>query len=340
MDHLTLGSAGPEVSAFGLGCMGMSEFYGTADRDESLATLARARELGITFFDTADTYGIGENESLLGEFLRWGGHDEVVVATKFGPVRDPETRGLKGLRGDPTYVVEACDASLRRLGVDHIDLYYLHVPDPRTPLEDTVGAMAGLVAAGKVRHLGLSNLGAAQVRAAHAVHPITAVQNEWSLFSRSDEAETVPTCAELGIGYVPNCPLGRGLLSGAYDASSTFGAGDVRARVSRFAAEHIDHNLSLIKTVREIGEQRGATPAQVALAWLRQQGERHALAVVPIPGTSQRAWLEENMGAAAIRLTEDDLMLLEPLSSPPAPRRLPVRPRRPESGSPAPRCAR
>jgi len=314
MDHVALGATGLEVSAFGLGCMGMSEFYGTADRDESLATLARARELGVTFFDTADTYGIGDNESLLGEFLGRGGHDGVVVATKFGPVRDPETRGLKGLRADPEYVVEACDASLRRLGVDHIDLYYLHVPDPRTPLEDTVGAMAGLVAAGKVRHLGLSNLGAAQVRLAHAVHPITAVQNEWSLFSRADETETVPTCAELGIGYVPNCPLGRGLLSGTYDAGSSFGTGDVRARVSRFAPENLDHNLNLVKTVREVGEPYGATPAQVALAWLRQQGERHGLTVTPIPGTSQRAWLEENLGAAALRLTENDLALLEPLA--------------------------
>jgi aryl-alcohol dehydrogenase-like predicted oxidoreductase len=315
MNTVTLGTNGPEVSVLGLGCMGMSEFYGEADRAESLATMARAVELGITFFDTADTYGIGENEKLLGEFVAGVDRSQIVIATKFGPVRDPRTRGLKGLRGDPEYVAQACDASLKRLGVDYIDLYYLHVPDPQVPIEDTVGAMAELVTAGKVRHLGLSNLDEAKLRAAHAVHPISAVQNEWSIFTRDDESSMVPACAELGIGYVPNCPLGRGLLTGAYDAGHEFGHGDVRSRVSRFSAENIDHNLGLLKTVRDIAEAHGATTAQVALAWLVVQSRRHGLTVVPIPGTSRRSWLEENAGATAVRLSSDDLDALDAIAA-------------------------
>jgi aryl-alcohol dehydrogenase-like predicted oxidoreductase len=315
MDHTKLGTDGPEVSVLGLGCMGMSEFYGAADRAESLATMHRAVELGITFFDTADTYGVGDNERLVGEFLTATRREDIVLATKFGPVRDPRTRGLLGLRADPEYVPQACDASLRRLGVDHIDLYYLHVPDPKVPIEETVGAMAELVTAGKVRHLGLSNLDAGKIRAAHAVHPIAAVQKEWSLFGRADEADVVPTCAELGIGYVPNCPLSRGLLTGAYTASSAFGEGDIRGRVSRFTGENVDHNLGLLKTVQEIADRHAATPAQVALAWLVKQSEVHGLPVVPIPGTSRRDYLEENVHAAEVRLTDDDLAALAPLAA-------------------------
>ncbi|MGC4807757.1 aldo/keto reductase [Micromonospora sp. DT233] len=315
MDRITLAASGPEVSVVGLGCMGMSEFYGQADRDQSLATMARARELGITLFDTADTYGVGDNERLVGEFLARGGRDEIVVATKFGPVRDPKTRGLLGLRADPEYVPQACDASLKRLGTDHIDLYYLHVPDPKVPIEETIGAMARLVEAGKVRQIGLSNLGADQIRAAHAVHPITAVQKEWSLFTRGDEADVVPVCAELGIAYVANCPLSRGLLSGAYTADSTFGEGDIRGRVSRFSAENAEHNLGLLKVVRSVADAHGATPAQVALAWLISRTAAHGLSVVPIPGTSRPDLIEENAGATSIQLTEDDLRALDPLAA-------------------------
>jgi aryl-alcohol dehydrogenase-like predicted oxidoreductase len=315
MRTVTLGKAGPEVSALGLGCMGMSEFYGPADAGESLATLGRAMELGITFFDTADTYGIGDNERLVGRFLSTTERDRVVLATKFGPVRDPESRGLRGLRGDAAYVAQACDASLQRLGVDHIDLYYLHVPDPKVAIEETVGAMAELVRAGKVRHLGLSNLDAEQIRRAHAVHPITAVQKEWSLFTRDDEADVVPTCAELGIGYVPNCPLGRGFLSGAYTAASEFGSGDVRGTVPRFIGENADHNQRLVDVVRGVAARHDATPAQVALAWLIHRDGVHDVPVVPIPGTSQRSYLEENAGAAELSLTADDLDELEPIAA-------------------------
>ncbi|GAA4254371.1 aldo/keto reductase [Dactylosporangium darangshiense] len=314
MRTVRLGRSGPEVSVLGLGCMGMSEFYGPADDQESLATMERALELGVTTFDTADTYGIGENERLVGAFLK-GHREEIVVATKFGPVRDPQTRGLKGLRADPEYVKEACEASLSRLGTDYIDLYYLHVPDPKVPIEDTVGAMAELVAAGKVRYLGLSNLDEAHIRRAHAVHPITAVQKEWSLFTRTDEADVVPACAELGIGYVANCPLGRGFLSGAYTSSSTYEPGDVRSIVSRFVGENADHNQRLLDIVRGVAKQYDATPAQVCLAWLIARTEAHGLGVLPIPGTSNREYLEENLGAAALTLTADDLATLEPIAA-------------------------
>jgi aryl-alcohol dehydrogenase-like predicted oxidoreductase len=314
MRTVRLGRSGPEVSVLGLGCMGMSEFYGPADDQESLATMERALELGVTTLDTADTYGIGDNERLVGSFLK-SHREDVMLATKFGPVRDPETRGLKGLRADPEYVVQACDASLARLGTDHIDLYYLHVPDPRVPIEDTVGAMAGLVTAGKVRYLGLSNLDEAQIRRAHAVHPITAVQKEWSLFTRADEADVIPACAELGIGYVANCPLGRGFLSGAYTSTSTYEAGDVRSIVPRFVGENADHNQRLLDIVRSVGKQHDATAAQVCLAWLISRTDAHGLGVLPIPGTSNREYLEENLGAADLVLSEEDLAALEPIAA-------------------------
>jgi aryl-alcohol dehydrogenase-like predicted oxidoreductase len=277
--------------------------------------MRRALELGINFHDTADTYGVGDNERLVGKFLSGGHRDEVVLATKFGPVRDPETRGLKGLRADAPYVREACEASLRRLNTDHIDLYYLHVPDPKVTIEESVGAMADLVAAGKVRYLGLSNLNADQIRAAARVHPITAVQKEWSLFTRDDEADVVPACADLGIGYVANCPLSRGFLTGAYSAASTFGEGDVRSRVPRFKGSNATHNLGLLAIVRGIANAHDATVAQVALAWLIQRGELHGLPVVPIPGSSRPEWTEENASAASIRLSETELRELDSIAA-------------------------
>ena len=315
MGTVTLGKAGPEVSEIGLGCMGMSEFYGPADHDESLATMERAVDLGVTLFDTADSYGVGDNERLVGEFLARGHRDRLTVSTKFGPVRDPETRGLIELRADPEYVRQACEASLGRLGVDTIDLYYLHVPDPRVPLEDTIGAMAGLVAAGKVRYLGLSNVNADQIRAAHAVHPITAVQREWSLFTRDDEETVVPACAELGIGYVAYSPLSRGLLSGAYPSVEEMADTDVRRTVPRFIGENETHNAELLQTVRRVAGTHGAAPAQVALAWLVQKGVEYGLTVVPIPGAKRTAAAEQNTGAAGLRLTAAEIAELDTLAA-------------------------
>lgn len=315
MGTVTLGAEGLEVSQIGLGCMGMSEFYGPADHAESLATMERAVELGVTLFDTADSYGIGDNERLVGEFLAHGHRGRLTISTKFGPVRDPQTRQLVELRADPEYVRQACEASLERLGIDAIDLYYLHVPDPRVPIELTVGAMASLVKAGKVRYLGLSNVNADQIRAAHAVHPITAVQREWSLFTRDDEKTIVPACVELGIGYVAYSPLSRGLLSGAYPSVEQMPDTDVRRTVPRFIGENETHNAELLQTVRRVAVAHGATPAQVALAWLVHKGAEYGLTVVPIPGAKRSAMAEENIGAVDLRLTATEIAELDTLGA-------------------------
>ena len=296
----TLGTDGPEVSAQGLGCMSMTDFaYGPADEDEAVATLHRALDLGVTFLDTADVYGLTENERLVGRTIA-DRRDEVVLATKFGNVfRD----GQRGVDGSPAYVAEACDASLDRLGVDHIDLYYLHRPDLTVPIEDTVGAMAELVTAGKVLHLGLSEASADTVRRGAAVHPIAALQSEWSLFTRGLEADVVPTCRELGIGLVPFSPLGRGMLTGSVTDRAAFADNDFRRTNPRFDEGNFQHNLALVDVVKEVAAAHGCTPGQVALAWLNAQGDD----VVPIPGTKRRSYLEDNVGALAVTLTADDL---------------------------------
>ncbi len=306
MDQRNLGSEGLVVSELGLGCMGMSEFYGTGDEEESTATIHRAIELGITFLDTADMYGPFTNEKLVGKAIA-GRRDEVVLATKFGNVRG-EDGSFRGVSGTPDYVREACDASLSRLGVDHIDLYYQHRVDPETPIEETVGAMKELVEAGKVRYLGLSEAGTETIRKAHAVHPISALQSEYSLFTRDVEDEILPTVRELGIGFVPYSPLGRGFLTGRWRSIEDMPENDTRsARFPRFAEENFKKNLELADRVREVAEGKGITPGQLALAWLLAQGDD----IVPIPGTKRREYLEENAGAAGVTLTEDDLASIE-----------------------------
>ncbi len=299
----TLGRQGLTTSAQGLGCMSMTDFaYGPADETEALATIARALDLGVTFLDTADIYGLTENEKLVGRAIA-DRRDEVVLATKFGNVfRD----GQRGVDGSPAYVPQACDASLERLGVDHIDLYYLHRPDTSVPIEDSVGAMAELVTAGKVRHLGLSEASADTIRRAAAVAPIAALQSEWSLFSRDIESEVLGTCRELGIGIVPFSPLGRGLLTGTVTSLDELADNDFRRSNPRFADGNLEHNLRLVETVRDIAAARGCTPGQVALAWLHAQGDD----VVPIPGTKRRRYLEENVGALDVTLAPDDLARL------------------------------
>jgi aryl-alcohol dehydrogenase-like predicted oxidoreductase len=303
-----LGQTGPTVSAQGLGCMGMSFAYGAPDADESVATIARALELGVTFFDTADMYGFGHNEELVGKALA-PHRDDVVLATKFGIYLNADEPSGRGVRGDPAYVHQACDASLGRLGTDHIDLYYQHRPDVTVPIEETVGAMAELVEAGKVRHLGLSEASAATIRRAAAVHPIAALQTEWSIFSRDIEDEIVPTCRELGISLVPYSPLGRGLLTGTVSSLDELADDDFRRTQPRFQGENLDRNLELVAVVREIAAAHGVTPGQVALAWLAAQGDD----VVPIPGTKRRTYLEENVGALDVTLTSDDLARLDDL---------------------------
>jgi len=286
--------------------MGMSEFYGTGDEEESTATIHRAIELGITFLDTADMYGPFTNERLVGKAIA-DRRDEVVLATKFGNVRG-EDGSFRGVSGTPDYVREACDASLSRLGVDHIDLYYQHRVDPETPIEETVGAMKELVEAGKVRYLGLSEAGTGTIRKAHAVHPISALQSEYSLFTRDVEDEVLPTVRELGIGFVPYSPLGRGFLTGRWRSIEDMPEDDTRsARFPRFAEENFQKNLELADKVREVADGKGITPGQLALAWLLAQGND----IVPIPGTKRREYLEENAGAAGVTLTEDDLASIE-----------------------------
>ena len=291
-----LGTAGPQVSALGLGCMGMSEFYGPADDAQSLAVLHHALDIGINFLDTADMYGVGANERLLSHLLALR-RDEVVLATKFGNARAPDGAMLR-IDGSPAYVREACDASLQRLGLDHIDLYYQHRVDKTVPIEETVGAMAELVKAGKVRHLGLSEASAATIRRAHAVHPIAAVQTEYSLWSRDVEAEVLPTCRELGIALVPYSPLGRGFLTGAIRSAEQLAPDDRRRIHPRFQGENLDHNLALADALRALAEEWSYTPAQLALAWLLDQGDD----IVPIPGTRSVSRLDENALAAHIHL--------------------------------------
>jgi len=296
--------AGLEVSAIGLGCMGMSAFYGTTDEAESTAAIHRALELGVTFLDTADMYGRGANEELVGKAIR-GRRDEVVLATKFGNVISDD--GSRGVRGDPEWVREACDASLARLGVDHLDLYYQHRVDFGTPIEETVGAMAELVEAGKVRHLGLSEASPETIRRAHAVHPVTALQTEYSLWTRDPEDGVLDTVRELGIGYVAYSPLGRGFLTGRFSSLDDLEEGDFRRNHPRFQGENFRRNLDLVARVEEIAREKGCTPAQLALAWVLSRGGD----VVPIPGTKRRSYLDENAGALEVEITEDDLGRLE-----------------------------
>ena len=303
----TLGDTSPlTVSTLGLGCMGMSEFYGTPDEQDGIDTIHRALDLGVTFLDTADMYGPFTNEQLVGKAIA-GRRDQVQLATKFGNERRPDGSWV-GINGRPDYVRSACDASLQRLGVDHLDLYYQHRVDRSVPIEETVGAMAELVAAGKVRHLGLSEAGADTIRRAHATHPVTALQSEYSLFTRDLEDEVLPTIRELGIGLVPYSPLGRGLLTGAV-TRETLAAGDARAagRFPRFEGDALDANLALVEQVTRVAARKEVTPGQLALAWVLAQGDD----VAPIPGTKRVRYLEENVGAARVALSGDDLAALD-----------------------------
>ncbi len=311
----TLGTHGPRTGIQGLGCMGMSFAYGPTDATEARATLERALELGVTLFDTADMYGAGANETFLSPFFL-AHRDEVVVASKFGIVLDPSDPVKRGIRNDRAYLRSCIEGSLRRLGLDVIDLYYMHRRDPQVPIEDTVGAMAELVAEGKVRHLGLSEVTGAELRAAHAVHPIAAVQSEWSLFSRDVERSAVPAAGELGVAFVPYSPLGRGFLTGSFtDAGAELTAEDFRRRQPRFNGANAVVNAEQLARVRAVAEARGATTGQIALAWVHQQAAVHGLTVVPIPGTRRRARLEENTAASRITLTAQELAALEPIAA-------------------------
>lgn len=305
MEQRSLGRDGLTVSALGLGCMGMSEFYGPGNDEESVATIHRAIELGVTFLDTADMYGVGRNEELVGRAIK-GKRDKVMLATKFGNVRGPNGERL-GISGKPDYVKSACDASLKRLGVDVIDLYYQHRVDPQTPIEDTVGAMADLVKAGKVRFLGLSEAAPETIRRAHKVHPIAALQTEYSLWSRDVEDDILPTVRSLGIGFVAYAPLGRGFLTGGIKKPQDLAADDFRRISPRFSDENFNRNLDLVRTVEALAKEKTCKPSQIALAWVLSRGSD----VVPIPGTKRRAYLEENAAAANIELSAADLARLE-----------------------------
>ncbi|MEU8416575.1 aldo/keto reductase [Amycolatopsis japonica] len=296
-----------EVGAQGLGCMGMSEFYGQGDDTESIATIHRAIELGVTLIDTADMYGFGRNEELVGRALA-GKRDQVVLATKFGIVRDEADPSKRGIRGDEFYVRQQVEASLRRLDVDHIDLYYQHRVDPEVPIEETAGALSSLVEQGKIRHIGLSEAGPETIRRAHAVHPVTAVQTEWSLWSRDIEDEVVPVCRELGIGLVPYSPLGRGFLTGRFKSKEDFADGDFRQTTQpRFAEGNLERNLAMVEALRALAERKGVTAGQLALAWVQAQGDD----VVPIPGTKRRKYLEENVASVGLDLTAEDIAAIE-----------------------------
>jgi len=305
MQTVALGSQGLTVSRQGLGCMGMSEFYGESDDAESIATIHRALELGLTLLDTADMYGPHTNEELVGRAIA-DRREQVVLASKFGIMRDPDDPTRRGISGRPDYVREACEASLARLNVEYIDLYYQHRVDPATPIEETVGAMAELVTAGKVRYLGLSEAAPETIRRAHATHPISALQTEYSLFAREPELEILATVRELGIGFVPYSPLGRGFLTGALRSLDQLGANDFRRAQPRFQGENLDANLAIVERLEALAAERGATPAQLALAWVQAQGDD----VVPIPGTKRRSYLEQNLGALQIELSAAELELL------------------------------
>jgi aryl-alcohol dehydrogenase-like predicted oxidoreductase len=310
MERRKLGAQGLEVSAMGLGCMGMSAFYGSADEGEAVATIQRALELGIDFLDTAQLYGPLTNEELVGRAIK-GRRDEYVIATKFARRTDDATAGdmstLGPLDGSAGHVRASIDGSLQRLGTDHIDLYYQHRVDPNVPIEETVGALAELVEAGKVRHIGLSEAAADTIRRAHTVHPITAVQTEYSLWTRDLEDEILPTLRELGIGLVPYSPLGRGFLSGRFKSPEDLDSDDFRRNGPRFTGENLERNLELVAKVEELASEKGCTPAQLALAWVLAQGDD----VVPIPGTKRREYLEQNAGAVGVELTEDDLARID-----------------------------
>ena len=305
-----LGRDGPEVSAIGLGCMGMSEFYGQGDDSESIATIHHALDRGVTFLDTADMYGWGKNEELVGRAIH-DRRDEVFLATKFGNVRGPNGEFL-GVRGDPEYVRSACEASLERLGVEAIDLYYQHRVDTKVPIEDTVGEMVRLKEEGKIRFLGLSEAAPQTIRKAHAVHPITAVQTELSLWSRDAEGEVIPTVRELGIGYVAYSPLGRGFLSGRFKSPADFPEGDFRKNHPRFQGENFENNLQLVEEVEAMAKEKGCTTAQLALAWVLAQGDD----IVPIPGTKHVKYLDENIGALDVKLSDADLKRLDAILPP------------------------
>ncbi len=310
MQQVSLGRSDLKVSKMGLGCMGMSDFYGSFNDADSIAVIHHALNRGLNFLDTADMYGVGRNEELIGKAIA-GQREKYVIATKFGSVRNQETGAFLGINGKPEYVRAAAEASLKRLGMDVIDLYYQHRVDPKTPIEETVGAMAELVKEGLVRYLGLSEANSANIRRAVAIHPIAALQTEYSLWSRDPEDDTLATCLELGIGFVPYSPLGRGFLTGQIKRIEDFAADDFRRTNPRFVGENFAKNLEVVKKVEELAAQKNCTPGQLALAWLYAQGQTFGMDFVPIPGTRRMAYLDENIAALEVNLTGKDLAALE-----------------------------